>query len=194
MSSVIGAMCQDKSNLRRGSGRRPADASTSPPTIDRSSSGRQPGAATGASASTKGGKSDRTGYTRTVVDAVTAVVPRGVGNGRARRERGQTHSTRRRAACPSRSRSDRPAPPSVPAGDAVRGATAGMTASEIRALFAVASRPEVVSLAGGMPNLAALPLDTLAGEVAELVARDGRWRCSTAPRRACPRCASRSAR
>ncbi|MBL8925839.1 MAG: PLP-dependent aminotransferase family protein [Pseudonocardia sp.] len=51
--------------------------------------------------------------------------------------------------------------------------TAGMTASEIRALFAVASRPEVVSLAGGMPNLAALPLDTLAGDVAELVARDG---------------------
>jgi DNA-binding transcriptional MocR family regulator len=48
-----------------------------------------------------------------------------------------------------------------------------MTASEIRALFAVASRPEVVSLAGGMPNLAALPLDTLAGDVAELVARDG---------------------
>jgi len=40
-------------------------------------------------------------------------------------------------------------------------------------LFAVASRPEVVSLAGGMPNLAALPLETLAGEVAELVARDG---------------------
>ena len=29
--------------------------------------------------------------------------------------------------------------------------TAGMTVSEIRALFAVASRPEVVSLAGGMP-------------------------------------------
>ena len=50
---------------------------------------------------------------------------------------------------------------------------AGMTASEIRALFAVASRPEVVSLAGGMPNLAALPLETLAGDVAELVARDG---------------------
>jgi 2-aminoadipate transaminase len=51
--------------------------------------------------------------------------------------------------------------------------TAGMTASEIRALFAVASRPEVVSLAGGMPNLAALPLDSLATEVADLVARDG---------------------
>jgi DNA-binding transcriptional MocR family regulator len=48
-----------------------------------------------------------------------------------------------------------------------------MTASEIRALFAVASRPEVVSLAGGMPNLAALPLDALAAEVADLVARDG---------------------
>ena len=46
--------------------------------------------------------------------------------------------------------------------------TAGMTASEIRALFAVASRPEVVSLAGGMPNLAALPLQSLASEVADL--------------------------
>jgi 2-aminoadipate transaminase len=34
---------------------------------------------------------------------------------------------------------------------------AGMTASEVRALFAVASRPEVVSLAGGMPFVQALP-------------------------------------
>src|SRR5688572_26043541 len=37
--------------------------------------------------------------------------------------------------------------------------TAGMSASEVRALFAVASRPEVVSLAGGMPYVQALPLD-----------------------------------
>ncbi|MEU8434170.1 PLP-dependent aminotransferase family protein [Streptomyces sp. NPDC029216] len=51
--------------------------------------------------------------------------------------------------------------------------TAGMTASEIRALFAVASRPEVVSLAGGMPNLAALPLETLAGQAAQLIAGEG---------------------
>ncbi|RZT83219.1 DNA-binding transcriptional MocR family regulator [Pseudonocardia sediminis] len=51
--------------------------------------------------------------------------------------------------------------------------TAGMTASEIRALFAVASRPEVVSLAGGMPNLAALPLQSLSSEVADLVTQDG---------------------
>jgi 2-aminoadipate transaminase len=36
-----------------------------------------------------------------------------------------------------------------------------MRASEIRALFAVASRPEVVSLAGGMPFVQALPLDML---------------------------------
>ncbi|MFC0680361.1 PLP-dependent aminotransferase family protein [Lysobacter korlensis] len=35
--------------------------------------------------------------------------------------------------------------------------TAGLTASEVRALFAVASRPEVVSLAGGMPFVSALP-------------------------------------
>jgi len=48
-----------------------------------------------------------------------------------------------------------------------------MTASEVRALFAVASRPEVVSLAGGMPNLAALPLDSIAAEVATVISRDG---------------------
>lgn len=51
--------------------------------------------------------------------------------------------------------------------------TAGMTASEIRALFAVASRPEVVSLAGGMPYLPALPMDSLADDLAALVATDG---------------------
>lgn len=37
----------------------------------------------------------------------------------------------------------------------------GMTTSEIRALFAVTSRPEVVSLAGGSPYIAALPLDAV---------------------------------
>ena len=51
--------------------------------------------------------------------------------------------------------------------------TRGMTASEIRALFAVASRPEVVSLAGGMPNLAALPLDSIATVAEELVRDHG---------------------
>jgi 2-aminoadipate transaminase len=39
--------------------------------------------------------------------------------------------------------------------------TRGMAASEIRALFAVASRPEVVSLAGGMPYTAALDFDAV---------------------------------
>ncbi|HLS00886.1 MAG TPA: PLP-dependent aminotransferase family protein, partial [Beutenbergiaceae bacterium] len=34
-----------------------------------------------------------------------------------------------------------------------------MKASAIRALFAVANRPEVVSLAGGMPFLDGLPID-----------------------------------
>src|SRR2546428_14046531 len=37
----------------------------------------------------------------------------------------------------------------------------GMTTSEIRALFAVTSGPEVVSLAGGAPFVAALPLDAV---------------------------------
>src|SRR4249919_3548618 len=47
--------------------------------------------------------------------------------------------------------------------------TKGMTTSEIRALFAVASRPEVVSLAGGMPNISGLPLDVIAESLHSLV-------------------------
>jgi DNA-binding transcriptional MocR family regulator len=45
----------------------------------------------------------------------------------------------------------------------------GLTASAIRALFAVASRPEVVSLAGGMPYIQALPLDQMADTVAQMI-------------------------
>jgi 2-aminoadipate transaminase len=48
-----------------------------------------------------------------------------------------------------------------------------MRASEIRALFAVANRPEVVSLAGGMPFLDSLPLDTIAETMQRLVATRG---------------------
>ena len=44
-----------------------------------------------------------------------------------------------------------------------------MRASEIRALFAVASRPEVVSLAGGMPFVQALPIDMLTQTVERLL-------------------------
>jgi 2-aminoadipate transaminase len=51
--------------------------------------------------------------------------------------------------------------------------TRGMTASEIRALFSVASRPEVVSLAGGMPNLAALPMDVVGESLHRLVVERG---------------------
>jgi DNA-binding transcriptional MocR family regulator len=35
----------------------------------------------------------------------------------------------------------------------------GMSASEVRALFAVAARPDVISLAGGMPFVQALPIE-----------------------------------
>jgi len=49
----------------------------------------------------------------------------------------------------------------------------GMTASEIRALFAVASRPEVVSLAGGMPFVEALDLDTMADLVGRVLRERG---------------------
>ena len=51
--------------------------------------------------------------------------------------------------------------------------TAGMQASEIRALFSVASRPEIVSLAGGMPNISGLPLDAVSESIAELVSTRG---------------------
>jgi 2-aminoadipate transaminase len=51
--------------------------------------------------------------------------------------------------------------------------TAGMTASEIRALFSVASRPEVVSLAGGMPYVSALPLDAVGAAIGDLIAKKG---------------------
>ena len=51
--------------------------------------------------------------------------------------------------------------------------THGMKASEIRALFAVANRPEVVSLAGGMPNLAGLPMDVIAEVTARLLRERG---------------------
>lgn len=49
--------------------------------------------------------------------------------------------------------------------------TAGLSASEVRALFAVASRPEVVSLAGGMPFVSALPLESIRSSM-ERVMRD----------------------
>jgi len=57
--------------------------------------------------------------------------------------------------------------------DSYASRTRGMTASEIRALFAVASRPEVVSLAGGMPYVSALNLDAMADTVADLVRTRG---------------------
>jgi DNA-binding transcriptional MocR family regulator len=49
----------------------------------------------------------------------------------------------------------------------------GMVASEIRALFAVAARPEIVSLAGGTPYVAALPLDAVGTMVSDLVSGQG---------------------
>ena len=49
----------------------------------------------------------------------------------------------------------------------------GMRASEIRALFAVASRPEVVSFAGGMPDTSALDLEVMEEVVASVIRDDG---------------------
>jgi DNA-binding transcriptional MocR family regulator len=57
--------------------------------------------------------------------------------------------------------------------DAYADRTHGLRASEIRALFAVANRPEVISLAGGMPNLEGLPIEALAESAHELVLKRG---------------------
>ncbi|MFP4636669.1 MAG: PLP-dependent aminotransferase family protein [Nitriliruptoraceae bacterium] len=49
----------------------------------------------------------------------------------------------------------------------------GMRASEIRALFAVASRPEVVSFAGGMPDTSVLDMEALEQVAARVIRDDG---------------------
>ena len=51
--------------------------------------------------------------------------------------------------------------------------TGSMTVSAVRALFSVANRPEVVSLAGGMPNIADLPLANLGASFDQLVQTKG---------------------
>ncbi|MFM9098854.1 MAG: PLP-dependent aminotransferase family protein [Actinomycetota bacterium] len=51
---------------------------------------------------------------------------------------------------------------------------AHMKPSEIRSLFAVASRPEIVSLAGGMPNLSAIDMNVFANIVEKLVREHGK--------------------
>ncbi len=51
--------------------------------------------------------------------------------------------------------------------------TSGMSVSEVRALFAVASRPDVVSLAGGMPYVQALPREDVMEVVTRVLAEDG---------------------
>ncbi len=57
--------------------------------------------------------------------------------------------------------------------DAYADRTAEMKASAVRALFAVANRPEVVSLAGGMPNIADLPLSFLGDMAGDLLKTHG---------------------
>jgi 2-aminoadipate transaminase len=51
--------------------------------------------------------------------------------------------------------------------------TAGLSASEVRALFAVASRPEVVSLAGGMPFVSALPTELVTSAMDRVMREQG---------------------
>lgn len=51
--------------------------------------------------------------------------------------------------------------------------SSGLSASEVRSLFAVASRPEVVSLAGGMPYVRAIPDDLMKQTLARVIDERG---------------------
>ena len=51
--------------------------------------------------------------------------------------------------------------------------THGMTTSEIRALFAVANRPEIIGMGGGSPFVSALPLEVIAEMTSKLIAEHG---------------------
>jgi DNA-binding transcriptional MocR family regulator len=57
--------------------------------------------------------------------------------------------------------------------DLYAGRTAGMSASEVRALFAVASRSEIVSFAGGMPYVQALPPKDVLAVVEQAIQQHG---------------------
>jgi DNA-binding transcriptional MocR family regulator len=51
--------------------------------------------------------------------------------------------------------------------------THGMTTSEIRALFAVANRPEIIGMGGGSPCVSALPLEVIGEMTAKLITEQG---------------------
>jgi len=53
------------------------------------------------------------------------------------------------------------------------GRVQGLAASEIRALFAVATRPEIVSFAGGMPDISVVDLDVIADLAADVMREQG---------------------
>lgn len=72
--------------------------------------------------------------------------------------------------------------------------THGLTVSAVRALFSVANRPEVVSLAGGMPNIADLPREAIGEAIAALIETGARRPCGTGRGRASRSCASTSPR
>lgn len=57
--------------------------------------------------------------------------------------------------------------------DVLAARSAGLKPSAIRALFAVAAQPEVVSLAGGMPYVTALNMDDFAQTIADMIRKDG---------------------
>ncbi len=66
--------------------------------------------------------------------------------------------------------------------------------SAVREILKVAERPDILSFAGGLPAPELFPMEAIAQAHAEVLADRGPLRrCSTAPPRASPRCASGSA-
>ena len=69
--------------------------------------------------------------------------------------------------------------------------TGTLRSSAMRDLMAVTARPEVISLAGGLPDTRAFPVDLLHELTEGVVRRAGRARCSTGRPRASTSCATR---
>ena len=70
--------------------------------------------------------------------------------------------------------------------------TGSFRSSAMRDLMAITSRPEVISLAGGLPDTKAFPPDLLSELVLDVPPTTARARSSTGPRRGSTSCATRS--
>jgi 2-aminoadipate transaminase len=69
---------------------------------------------------------------------------------------------------------------------------AQVRSSAVRDLFAAASRPDIISFAGGMPEVSRVPAEAAATAAYEAVMHEGSAHSSTARARVAPHCGARS--